>query len=176
MVSACLHRLDRRVEVLPEVRHDRGYASAYHRSTRTSRVYRGIEHQFSVNATHLSSAFLHAFRTRHRLLAGAHSDILARSSRAHQTAFLVSLAAPQRVDLRDYLLWTVRLRDGDSSSEPVAITKIHNKDKLELFFDHVTPWSSEYLLVFDAPPYRRAAPLQLVLGNSRARVQLSWAK
>ena len=154
---------------------DRNYASTYRSSTRTSRVYRGFEHQFSVNATHLSPAFLQAFRDRHRLLAGEQDDMLANNTHPRQDAFLVSLATPTYSDLRDYLTWTVRLRNGDNSSDPVFIKKIHNKDKLELFFHNVTPWSSEYLLVFDSPPQHHVDPLQLVLGNSRAKVRLSWA-
>ncbi len=175
LLSACLHRLDSRVESLPDIGSDHRYASVYDDSTRTSRVYRGFEHQFSVNATHLSSAFLQAFRDRHRLLAGDHDDIFG-SARPRQMAFLVSLATPQPADLRDYLTWTVRLRNGGSSSDPVVIKKIHNKNKLELFFRHVTPWSREYLLVFASLPHGRSDPLQLVLGNSRARVRLSWNK
>ena len=174
LLSACLHRLDSRVEALPDIGSDRRYASAYDSSTRTSRVYRGFEHQFSVNATHLSPAFMQAFRTRHLRLADDHNDIFASSARQRQTAFLVSLATPSHADLRNYLTWTVRLRNGDSSSDPVIIKRMRNKDKLELFFRNVTPWSSEYLLVFDPPPRHRADPLQLVLGNSRARVRLSW--
>ena len=174
-LSACLHRLDSRVEALPDISSDRRYASAYDNSTRTSRVYRGFEHQFSVNATHLSPSFLQEFRHRHRLLADNHNDIFASNNRQRQTAFLVSLATPSYADLRDYLTWTVRLRSGDNSFDPVLIKRISNKDKLELFFRNVTPWSNEYLLVFDPSPHTRPDPLQLVLGNSRARVRLSWA-
>ena len=174
-LSACLHRLDSRVEALPDIGSDSRYASAYDSSTRASRVYRGFEHQFSVNATHLSTTFLQAFRTRHRLLADDHNDIFTSSKHQRQTAFLISLATPNPTDLRDYMTWTVRLHNGNNSTDPVVIKKIHNKDKLELFFRNVTPWSSEYLLVFEPPPHPHTDPLQLVLGNARARVRLSWA-
>lgn len=174
LLSACLHRLDHRVEALPDIGSDHRYTSVYDNATRTSRVYRGFEHQFSVNATHLSPAFLQAFRARHRLLSDNHDDIFTRSAQHRQTAFLVSLATPRPADLRDYLRWTVRLHNGESSADPVVIKKIRNKDKLELFFRNVTPWSREYLLVFESLPQTHADRLQLVLGNSRARVQLSW--
>lgn len=166
-----MHRLDSRIEALPDISSDRSYVHAYRSSTRTSRVYRNFEHQFSINATHLSPAFLQAFRDRHRLLSADRSDIFADRA-ARQTAFLISLATPRPADLRDYLTWTVRLHDGDNRLDPVVIKKIGNKDKLELFFQNVTPWSNEYLLVFDPPPH--PGPLQLVLGNARARVRLSW--
>ena len=174
LLSACLHRIDHRVKTLPDLNSDHNYAHAYRSSTRASRVYRYFEHQFSVNATHLSPAFLQAFRTRHRVLADEHHDMFTSSMPHRQTAFLVSLATPNPADLRDYLTWTVQLRNGDSSADPIVIKKIHNKDKLELFFRNITPWSNEYLLVFDPPPHPHTHPLQLVLGNTRARVQLSW--
>lgn len=173
LLSACLHRIDHRVEALPDITSDRGYANIYRSATRTSRVYRGLEHQFSVNATHLSTAFLQAFRDRHRLLTDNHDDIFGNNARL-QTAFLVSLATPIPSDLRDYLTWTVQLRKGEKSTDPISIRKIRNKNKLELFFRNVTPWSSEYLLVFDPPSHQQTNPLQLVVGNSRARVRLSW--
>ena len=176
-LSGCLHRLDQRVATLPDLEHDRGYAHVYRHATRHSRVYRGLEHQFSVGATHLSPVFLQAFRTRHSLLADGHEGTLVSDASQQQTAFLVSLATPSAADLRDYTTWSVRLHNGSSSFDPVVIKKIRNKDKLELFFRNITPWSSEYLLVFESGQQSVAHdPLQLVLGNTRARVRLSWAE
>lgn len=174
-LSGCLHRLDQRVEALPDLAHDRGYANVYRHATRHSRVYRGFEHQFSVGATHLSPTFLQAFRTRHSLLVDGREDMLVGDASKQQTAFLISLATPSAADLRDYTIWTVRLYNGSSSLDPVVIKKIRNKDKLELFFRNITPWSSEYLLVFESGQHAVPHdPLQLVLGNARARVRLSW--
>ena len=176
-LSGCLHRFDQRVEALPDLTHDRGYVNVYRHATRHSRVYRGFEHQFSVGATHLSPTFLQAFRTRHSLLVDGHEDMLVGGASNQQTAFLVSLATPSAADLRDYTIWTVRLHNGNSSFDPVVIKKIRNKDKLELFFRNITPWSNEYLLVFEAGQHAVPHdPLQLVLGNARARVRLSWGE
>lgn len=170
-MPACLHLFDARVVLLPAISEDTNYAEVYRRATRTSRVYHNLDHQFSVRATHLSQDFLSAFRIRHRFLTTGDQDMFANQP---QTAFMVSLESPLSADLRDYLTWTVHLQQGDTRHDPLVIKRINNKPKLELFFQNVTPWSQEYLLVFASQEDTPISPIQLVLGNSRAKVQLSW--
>lgn len=165
--------LDARVQTLPSIHKDNSYARVYRHATRASRVYRNLTHQFSVKATLLTEAFLNAFRQRHSFIA-EETDSLLNASNEHQQqiAFLVTLESPSEVELNDPLFWTVRLQSGEVSLTPAIIKRISNKTKLELFFQGITPWSREYLLIFK--PTYNAEQMRLVVGNARAKVRLDF--
>ena len=167
-----MHVFDKRVETLPSIQKDGVYARVYKHSTRASRVYRNLVHQFSVKATHLSDVFLEAFRQRHSQIASKTDDIFTQhEQQQRQIAFLVTIESPNGKDLEDHLFWTVRLQTGKTILEPIAIKKVRNKPKLELFFQGITPWSKEYLLVFKPTEIK---DMRLMLGNSRAKVGLDF--
>lgn len=167
-----MHLFDSRVQTLPSISGDNSYSQIYRHATRTSRVYRNLKHQFSVKATLLTDVFLSAFRQRHSFIAEDTDSLLNTTQKHQQIAFLVTLESPSGTELNDPLFWTVRLQSGEASLTPAVIKRISNKTKLELFFQGITPWSKEYLLIFK--PTYNADKMRLVVGNARAKVKLDF--
>lgn len=167
-----MHLLDTRVQTLPSISKDNSYSRVYRHATRTSRVYRNLRHQFSVKATMLTDVFLDAFRQRHRFITEDSDNLLNTSKEQQQIAFLITLESPSEAELNDPLFWTVRLQSGEALLTPAIIKRISNKTKLELFFQGITPWSKEYLLIFK--PTYNADNMRLVVGNTRAKVKLDF--
>lgn len=167
-----MHLLDSRVQTLPSISKDNSYSRVYRHATRTSRVYRNLTHQFSVKATLLTDVFLHAFRQRHSFITEENDSLLNTTQENQQVAFLITLESPSEAELNDPLFWTVQLQSGEISLTPAVIKRISNKTKLELFFQGITPWSKEYLLIFK--PTYNADKMRLVVGNARAKVKLDF--
>lgn len=97
-------------------------------------------------------------------------------------AVFASIFTPEDDFLRldDSALWTVRMTYGDQVVAPVMIRRLYDKALYESFFPFITPWSSEYLIIFE-PNVTESGP-SLVLPkqvsaqflSSLASVELQW--
>ena len=85
-------------------------------------------------------------------------------------------------DLANTNHWTILLEGGkEGALRPVLVRKITDKQRWRNFFDSSTPWSTDYLVVFDVPAANPGAEnlvekphAKLVIAHGEGKITMNW--
>lgn len=180
-LPACITSTDDDVTIQPAIEDDSIYVSAYNKATSQYEVINNFETKYIIQTTLLSSAFREAFASRYQSLYNEPQPVLNEASQ--KTGFFVSIytADDELKNLADNSLWNIQLIKSNKTLKPVKVEKLREKTRWRPFFKGISPWSEEYLVLFDTPApntgdqdlvYQNKA--KLVFSNQDGRVTVSW--
>lgn len=180
-VASCVSSVDSGVKLSDSVTQDRDYYQSYQNATRGGDLIRDFGLEFRIQATYLYPEFKASLVRRLKDLylqdAGAFTESDSKSG------FFVSVFASDRdgVDLANTNHWTILLDTPQGGIRPVLVRKITDKRRWGHFFESVTPWSVEYLVVFDVPAANPGAAnlvekphAKLIVAHAEGKVVLDW--
>ena len=181
-LGSCVHSTESGVSVTPAPEEDDQYADALQKATRDKSVFKDFEARFFVTATYLSPEFRSAFQKRlERVYKLGQVEFDKATGKA---GFFVALNSPNvdALDLTDAQHWTVLLQTPEGAIKPVLIERLQDKERWRAFFPKaITDWTTDYLVVFDAPSVNpnspelvAQTPVTLTLANADAQVVLAW--
>lgn len=180
-LPGCITSVENDVDVMSSPKEDHPYAEALDKATQEATVFKDFESRYRVTATYLSPEFRGAFAARMEKVyrkGEVHFE-----EAAQKAGFFVSIHAPDedRIDLANSLHWTVLLASKDGPLKPVLVKRLNDKERWRAFFPSVTEWTTEYLVVFDAPSINANSPdlvektnVGLTFANADAQVNLVW--
>ena len=162
---------------------DHDYFESYQQATRGGDIIRDFGLEYRINATYLYPEF--KAKVLKRVKEIYLQDTGAFSETDSKSGFLVSIFGSDRdsVDLTNTGHWTILLSDGSQGAgvRPVLVKKISDKRRWGQFFSSISPWSTEYLVVFDAPAANPGAKnlvekphAKLTLANAQGKIDLNW--
>jgi hypothetical protein len=182
--SSCIYSVEDDVKVTPAPAEDSEYGTALKKATKSRTVFKEFETRYQVTATYLSPNFRQAFAKRlERVYIKSELNL---SEANEKAGFFISIHSPEddRVDLTNPHHWTVALENSSQPKniiKPILIKKLNDKERWRAYFDTVTEWTSEYLVVFDLPSTDTNTSqlldkntLTLMLANADGQVVLSW--
>jgi hypothetical protein len=183
LMPGCLSFLQPDVALTPSATEDEAYREALKKATRERTVYKDLETKAIVHAVYLSPEFRNAFADRFNRV--FKSGELQFNEAKDKAAFFVSLQVPglwhHRTDLADPHQWSILLETDHGPVRPVVIKRVPDKEQWRPFFTHITEWSSEFLVIFDAPSINANSEqmvvktdVKLTIANADAQVNLSW--
>lgn len=181
-VVGCVSSIDKGFELNEEIYNDEDYYDKYQSATRGGDLISKFDIRYRLHATYLSPEFRNALVKRVQKLymedaAGAFEEA---SSKA---GFIVTVYGLERetADLANTSHWTLIFETKDGPVRPVLVRKINDKIRWRNFFDTISPWTSDYLVVFDRAAVNPGAAnlvekpkTKLVLANGEGKVQLEW--
>jgi hypothetical protein len=181
-LSGCVTSTESGVSVTPAPDEDDQYASVLEAATRSKSVFKDFEARYYVTATYLSPEFRNAFQKRlERVYKLGQVEFNKATGKA---GFFVAINSPNldALDLTDPQHWTILLSTPEGPIKPVLIEALHDKERWRAFFPKaITDWTTDYLVVFDAPSVNpnspalvAKTPVSLTLANADAQVTLSW--
>jgi hypothetical protein len=180
--SGCVSSIDKGFELNDEIHNDEDYYDKYQSATRGGDLIQKFDVKYRLHATYLSPEFRSALVKRVQKLymedaAGAFEEA---SSKA---GFIVTIYGLERetVDLSNTSHWTLIFETKDGPVRPVLVRKINDKIRWRNFFETISPWTSDYLVVFDRAAVNPGATnlvekpkTKLVLATGEGKVQLEW--
>jgi hypothetical protein len=179
--GGCVSSIEPGVDITPSPSEDHDYYTAYSKATKTRAVFKDFESRMTITATYLSPEFRSAFGQR---LERVYKKGETRFGEANDKAgFFVSVQAPEedRTDLSNPQHWNLLLETGSGTVKPILIKKLDDKERWRAFFDAVTEWTCEYLIVFDVPSVTPNSPdlvaktsVKVIFANADAQVNLIW--
>ena len=183
-VTGCVTATETDVTTQPAPAEDPDYGPVLAKSTQARTIFKDFETRYMVSATYLSPEFRAAFARR---LAKVYlQDRSAMFEEANAKAgFFVSIETPSDIedkgDLSNPQHWTVLLGDKQQPIKPILVKRLNDKERWRAFFPAVSPWTYDYLVVFDAPsvdPHSaelvEKTGVTLTFANADAKVELSW--
>lgn len=178
---SCVSSVEPDVSVALAPKEDHGYYDVFAKATKSRAVFKDFENRWQLTATYLSPEFRAAFADR---LAKVYQNAPMQFDEASSKAgFFISIQAPadEVKDLSNPHHWSILLGPKGQSLRPVLVKRLDDKERWRAFFDTVSEWSTEYLIVFDAPSVTPNAkdlvaktPISLTFANADAQVSLSW--
>lgn len=179
--SACVSSVDPGFELSDRIKDDEKYYKSYQNATRGGDLIRDFGLEYRIHATYLYPEFRAELARRVKEVylqdAGAFAEADSKSG------FFVSVFGSERdsTDLANTSHWTILLHGKDAPMRPVLVRKITDKQRWKNFFESITPWSTEYLVVFDTPAANPGAEnlvekphAKLVIAASQGKVTLDW--
>ncbi len=181
-VAGCVTSTESGVSVTPAPEEDDQYADALNKATVSKSVFKDFEARFYVTVTYLSPEFRSAFQRRlERVYKLGQVEFNKASGKA---GFFVALNSPNNdaLDLTDPQHWTILLQTPEGAVKPVLIERLQDKERWRAFFPKaITDWTTDYLVVFDAPSVNpnspelvAKTPVNLTFANADAQVVLAW--
>ncbi len=180
--SSCVSSMDPGVEVADPPYDDGDYYPKYQRATRGGDMIVKFDIHYRIHATYLSPEFRTALvkRLEKLYLQDAGGAFQEASSKA---GFIVTVYGLDRdsVDLTNTNHWTLLFESKEGSVKPILVKKISDKIRWRNFFDTISPWTTDYLVVFDRAAINPNAEnlvekpvTKLTLANGVGRVLLNW--
>lgn len=180
-ITACVSSVDPGFELSNPLEDDKDYYGSYQAATRGGDLIRNFGLEYRIHATYLYPEFRASLAKRLQKLyvqdAGAFTEADSKSG------FLVTVFGSESdsTDLANTNHWTILLDGKDGSARPVLVRKITDKRRWRNFFQNITPWSVEYLVVFDTPAANPGAAslvekphANLVIANAEGKISLNW--
>lgn len=178
----CFSSVDKGFELSDEIYNDEDYYDKYQSATRGGDLIKKFDVRYRLHATYLSPEFRGALVKRIQKLymedaAGAFEEASSKAS------FIVTVYGLERetADLGNTSHWTLIFETKDGPVRPVLVRKINDKIRWRNFFETISPWTSDYLVVFDRAAVNPDATnlvekpkTKLVLANGEGKVQLEW--
>lgn len=181
-LSSCVSSIEPDIQLNPSPREDQAYMQVFERVSKSRVVFKNFETRYEISATYLSPEFRAAF-----------SDRLARIFReapihfeeaSEKSGFFVSIGAPDddHIDLTNPHHWSIFLSASNGTPiKPILVKRLDDKERWRAFFDHVTDWTREYLIVFDTPSVNANSKdlvakttINLMFANADAQLSLNW--
>lgn len=182
LLSSCVTAHEDDVFATAAPKDDEDYAPAFAKATQSRTLFKDFENRYSVTATYLSPEFRTAFARRLARVYKAERPPFEEASQ--KAAFFVSITSPSpdKIDLTNPNHWTVLLGGGgETAMKPVLVKRVDDKERWRAFFDTVNHWTTEYLIVFDAPSVDPKSPalvekvgLNLTFANADGAIALAW--
>jgi len=179
--SGCATGIPSHVDMSDRLTEDKDYYEAYQNATRGGDLMRGFGLEHRISVTYLYPQFRSHLAKRLKDVymqdAGAFSEADSKSG------FFVSVFGSERdtSDLANTNHWTILLDSKGGPMRPVLVRKITDKLRWRNFFEHVTPWSVDYLVVFDTPSANPGAEnlvekphAKLTIANGEGKMTLDW--
>lgn len=179
--TACVSSIDPGVELNKTLQNDQEYYANYQRATRGGDVIRDFGLEYRLHATYLYPEFKLALLKRVKDLylqdAGTFSEAESKS------AFFVTIYGSDRdgIDLANTGHWTILLGSYQTGIRPVLVRKITDKRRWGQFFETISPWTTDYLVVFDVPAANPGAAnlvekphAKLLIAGAQGKVVLDW--
>lgn len=179
LLTSCLHSAHDDIKIHPKPEDDPQYFEAFNKSTVHHEVISHFETKFIIQSTLLSLDFRKALTSRYKTLYNVEEALL--SANSSKTGFFISVYTANREinDLSDKNIWSIYLKQGNNKLFPSNIELLRNKYRWKPFFKGITPWSKEFLVIFDAPPppaknheLMISQSSQLILSNQDARITI----
>lgn len=182
LTTSCLSSIEPDIQLNPSPKEDGVYHQVLEKVTKSRVIFRNFENRYEITATYLSPEFRSAFAERlTRVFREAPMQLEEASDKA---GFFVSISAPndERIDLTNPHHWSIFLASANGSPiKPVLVKRLDDKERWRAFFDHVTDWTREYLIIFDAPSVNASSkdlvaktPINLMFANADAQLSLNW--
>lgn len=180
--SSCISSIDPGVELTKPPSEDKEYYRSYREATRGGNLIRDFGLSFKIHATYLYPGFRAQLARRLKDLylqdaGGAFSEANSKSG------FLVTLYGDERdsVDLANTNHWTVILETNEGPQRPILVRKITDKQRWRNFFESISPWSTDYLVVFEIPAANPGAEnlvekprAKLVIAHGEGKITMDW--
>ena len=178
--ASCISSTDPEIVINPSLYEDMEYSVAYEKATTSLEMIDNFETKFTIQVTALSPKFRQAFSDRFKTLYNETQPVLTEAS--NKSAFFVSLFAANEdlIDLSDETLWNIQLLKSSETKKPIRVKKISNKSRWTPFFDGISPWTKEFLVLFDVPigqtgeEFLKNPDTKLVLSNQSGKMTISW--
>lgn len=178
----CISSIDPGFETSEIIYSDRDYYEKYEDATRGGDLILNFEVLYKIHATYLSPEFRNALvkRTQKLYLEDTGGAFQEASSKA---GFIVTVYGLERdsVDLSNASHWTLLFESKEGPVKPVLVKKINDKIRWRNFFASISPWTADYLVVFDRAAINPSAknlvekPMtRLVLANGDGKIQMDW--
>ncbi len=181
-ILGCVSSIDKGFDLNDEIHSDGDYYDKYQSATRGGDLISKFDIRYRIHATYLSPEFRTALVKRVQKLymedaAGAFEEA---SSKA---GFIVTAYGLERetTDLTNTSHWTLIFETKDGPVRPVLVRKINDKIRWRNFFETISPWTQDYLVVFDRASVNPGASnlvekprTRLVMANGEGKVQLEW--
>ena len=180
--QSCITSVDRGVELSHTPHQDKNYYPQYMAATRGVDVIQNFVLKYRVHASYLYPEFRTAIAKRLQDLylqdtSGAFTEAGGKS------AFIMTVYSidTDSADLANTNHWTVLLDSKEGPIRPVLIKKIADKRRWQNFFETMSPWSVDYLVVFDVPAANpgdaqlvEKPHAKLMIANADSKVQMDW--
>lgn len=181
LLSQCVTSGEEGVTINPTVYEDDAYEDVYKKNTAQYKVITNFENRYEVYTTYLSQEFRNALGARYQRLFDERQPILEETG--NKLGFFVSLYTMNKDvnDLTDQDLWNVILEENGQAKKPVVIKKLSKKERWAPFFPYITPWSKEYLILFEIPAsgvpsedFVKQSKIRLIFTNADGKVAIRW--
>ncbi len=180
--SACISSIDKGVEEHERPHEDADYYKKYQNATRGGDIISKLDILYRIHATYLSPEFRTALVERMGRLYMEDAGAAFQEASA-KAGFIVTVYGLDRetVDLTNVAHWTILFENKEGAVKPVLVKKINDKVRWRNFFETITPWTQDYLVVFDKTAVNPNAenlvekPMtRLTLANGDGRIQMNW--
>jgi hypothetical protein len=180
--AGCITSMDKGVEEHARPHEDGAYYKKYQSATRGGDVIRTFDVLYRIHATYLSPEFRSALveRMGKIYLEDAGAAFQEASAKA---GFIVTVYGLDRdsVDLSNTNHWTILFENKDGPVKPILVKKIGDKVRWRNFFETISPWTQDYLVVFDKTAVNPNAenlvekPItRLTLASGEGRIRMDW--
>ena len=179
---SCVSSMDHGVEASDPPYADKEYYTKYQDATRGGDLIVKFDIHYRLHATYLSPEFRNALvkRVEKLYLEDAGGAFQEASSKA---GFIVTAYGLEResVDLTNTNHWTLLFESKEGPIKPVLVKKLSDKIRWRNFFETMTPWTTDYLVVFDRAAVNPGATnlvekpvTRLTLANGEGVIRLDW--
>ncbi len=181
MVS-CASSMDKGIKASDPIYSDSDYYDHYMSATRGGDLIVKFDVKYRVHATYLSPEFRASLikRTNDLYLEDAAESFKEASSKA---GFIVTAYGQEResVDMMNPSHWTLLFESKEGPVKPILVKKITDKIRWRNFFETMTPWTVDYLVVFDRTAVNPGAenlvekPItKLTMATGEGKIKLEW--
>ena len=180
--AGCVTSTEKEVKLAESIEEDTDYAKVYDKVTSKYEVIKNFETRIVIHTTALTSEFRRALGDRYQKIFNEPEPILEEAS--NNAGFFVSLytANKELNDLNNKQLWTIQLDSDNHLKAPVLVKFLSDKPRWEPFFSGISPWSREYLVLFESSQISSNSNSQmlspksvkLILSNSDGRISMGW--
>jgi hypothetical protein len=178
LAQSCVTSVENEVNINDSVDEDSEYFDVYKKHTQVNEIIDNFETRNIIAITAVTKEFRNAFAARHKRLFNEEQPILEETSA--KSGFFVSVYAPTKVanDLANNDIWNIQLVSGDQTYKPSVIKRLSPKERWQPFFKSVSPWSSEFLVVFEEAPVQsdrmvNKSASTLIFSNSNAKISFN---
>ncbi|MGE0174268.1 MAG: hypothetical protein AB7T49_15835 [Oligoflexales bacterium] len=178
LAQGCITSVEDEVDLNPSIDEDNEYDDIYKKHTQTNEIIDNFEVRNIITITAVTQEFRNAFAKRHKRLFNEEQPILEEAST--KSGFFVSVYANSKVanDLSNTTLWNIQLITGDQTYKPTIVRRLTPKERWTPFFKSISPWSQEYLLIFEDAPATsdrlvNKSQTKLIFSNSNAKISFN---
>jgi hypothetical protein len=179
---SCVSSWDKGIKDSESISEDSAYYERYTSATRGGDLIVKFEVKYRIHATYLSPEFRTSLlkRANELYLDDAGDAFKEASSKA---SFIVTAYGQDRdsVDMLNPNHWTLLFESKEGPVKPVLVKKINDKLRWRNFFETMTPWTTDYLVVFDRVAVNPGAdnlvekPItKLTMATGEGKIMLQW--
>jgi hypothetical protein len=169
--SSCLSSMEKEIILHPSLEEDKDYAAAYRAASKKFAVNKNFETRHIITITHLNQPFLNSFAARYKRLFNEAAPILNETS--GKLGFFISLysADTEQNRLDKSSLWNLQFQDRNSISKPEFIKTLRSKPEWHPFFPDVSPWTTEYIVLFANSAQEFSSEAKFIISNADTRIE-----